>query len=482
MIRLIKTIIFILYSSIFSQVYDGNVLFTPYYSNSPDETITYYMNNNYEIINSWSHEDVPASMAYLLPDSSILYPFKVDNPTMFAGGVGGGLRKISWDGDVYWEYIFSDNTYQHHHDVEPLPNGNILILVWEKKTEQEASALGRENIQNFLGEMWSEAILELDSSNGEIIWQWHLWDHLVQDVNPSLPNYGNISSHPELFDINCGNVGLNAGGPQQENADWMHLNSVHYNDQLDQIILSSRTQNEIYVIDHSTTTQEAASHIGGDSGKGGDILYRWGNPQNYGRGNDSHAILAGQHSVNWIPDGYPGEGNIILFNNMHSNSSSAIIEISTPIDSDGKYIIEDGEPFGPFDYEWIYNLGEIIPMQGGSYRLSNGNTIISKTHLAEIIEVNQFGEIVWQYTHELDQVSLSFWIARCKKYSLDYLESLTLGDINGDGIANVLDIVALVNIILYDSGDVNNADVNNDGIINILDVVLMVTVILNGPP
>ena len=92
------------------------------------------------------------------------------------------------------------------------------------------------------------------------------------------------------------------------------------------------------------------------------------------------------------------------------------------------------------------------------------------------------GEIVWDYTHELDQVSLNFWIARSKKYSLDYLENLILGDINGDGITNVLDIVALVNIILYDNGDITNADVNNDEVINILDVVLMVTVILNGLP
>ena len=125
-------------------------------------------------------------------------------------------------------------------------------------------------------------------------------------------------------------MGNGAGGPQGANGDWMHINAVNYNPELDQIVISSRTQNEIFILDHSTTSEEAAGHVGGNSGKGGDFLYRWGNPENYRRGDDSDQILGDQHSVNWIPPGYPGEGNLILFNNFHEDNQSAVLELSLP--------------------------------------------------------------------------------------------------------------------------------------------------------
>ena len=104
-------------------------------------------------------------MAYLLEDSMLVYPYRVQNPSMSAGGVGGGISKYNWEGDLLWSYEFANETYQHHHDIEPLLNGNILVIVWEKKTLSEAYDMGRSDIQEWtFNDMWSSAILELEEA------------------------------------------------------------------------------------------------------------------------------------------------------------------------------------------------------------------------------------------------------------------------------------------------------------------------------
>ena len=68
------------------------------------------------------------------------------------------------------------------------------MIAWERKTADEAYAMGRQTINNSLNELWSEAILEIEpvgSDDGNIVWEWHIWDHLIQDVDPSLP--GSVS-------------------------------------------------------------------------------------------------------------------------------------------------------------------------------------------------------------------------------------------------------------------------------------------------
>ncbi|HAA87568.1 MAG TPA: hypothetical protein DCE22_04880, partial [Verrucomicrobiales bacterium] len=182
------------------------------------------------------------------------------------------------------DFEIADEIYQHHHDIEPLPNGNILVLVWERHPAIQGNdspyyggfgkgwqEMGRSNVVNDLNEMWSAAILELEPyvTGINIVWEWHLWDHLIQDVDSSIVNYGIVSEHPELQDINFGNVGSNQG-PGGPNADWKHFNALAYNEELDQIAISSRHHGEVYIIDHSTTTEEAAGHNGGNAGKGGD--------------------------------------------------------------------------------------------------------------------------------------------------------------------------------------------------------------------
>lgn len=472
-------------STLFSQeIYEGLLLFSPTAGGGGGSNgTTYLMDNNNETVHTWSFTNGAASMPYLMPDSSIIYPYRVSSPTMNSGGVGGGVAQIDWDGNVLWNYVVSNSTYQHHHDVEPLPNGNVLIIAWESFTWTEAQAMGRTSINNPLNQMWSEAILEYDPVLGEVTWEWHLWDHLVQNVGSQYgATYGEIEDYPELFNINQGNVG-SSGGPGGPNADWMHINAIAYNAELDQIVFSSRHQDEIFIIDHSTTTEEAASHFGGNSGQGGDILYRWGNPQNYNRGSSIDHILDSQHGVNWVSSGFPGGGNLILFNNGYTSNVSAAMEFIPPINSNGTYEIEDGEPFGPESAIWIHAQNGIqSEVQSGAFRLPNGNTIITEADDAYVIEVTPDNSVVWSYSHSEN----NSMIARCTKYDLSNLSEgyVLLGDMNFDNIINILDVIQVVNIILGEISpsdeQIISADLNEDGLVNVTDIILIVNIILTN--
>ena len=481
-------IIFLCSIAFSQEPYDGYVLYTPGGMGNGGAT-SYLKDVDGSIFKSWSHDSGPASMPYLYPgdepgfeNTLLYYPCRSSNPTMEAGGVGGKVIIYNWDGDELWSYQLSNNDYQHHHDIDVLPNGNILMVAWERLYYSDWQALGRTSVNNSLNQMWTTAIFEIQpdfqSGNANIVWEWHITDHLVQDVNPSLNNYGDISENPQLMDVNCGNAGSSGGPGGQANGDWMHINAIDYNADLDQIAISSRFQSEIYVIDHSTTTEEAASHSGGNSGKGGDFLYRWGNPQNYERGNSSDNILEDQHSINWIPPGYPGEGNLLVFNNQHNNNSSAVLEFIPPLSNDGiNYNIENNQPYGPEGWVWIHQGSYFSDVQSGAFRQPNGNTLITDANDGYIFEVTETGSIVWEY----DYPGNNTMIPRAQKYGYDYFDSTALlGDINEDEIINVLDIILTVNIVLGQSEFNNNADLNQDGIVNILDIVSLVNIILGN--
>ena len=168
---------------------------------------------------------------------------------------------------------------------------------------------------------------------------------MVQEFDPSKLNYGVVANNPQLLDIN-----FYAGNGKK---DWLHCNSIDYNEELDQIVIGSRTLSELYIIDHSTTTAEAATNSGGNSGKGGDILYRWGNPVAYNSGTTSDQQLFGQHNVHWIDKNYKDGGKLILFNNGEGRGFSSIDILNPPTDGNGDYFLATNT-FGPSSVEWTY--------------------------------------------------------------------------------------------------------------------------------
>ncbi len=310
-----------------------------------------------------------------------------------------------------------------------MPNGNILAIAWEAKSPEEALQAGRKPELIPKAGVWPDKIVEIEpqgKTGGKIVWEWHIWDHLVQDYDPGKDNYGDPASHPELLDINAGyplpkpisqdslNI-LHAMGFAWRNqtlensgSDMYHVNAVNYNAELDQIAISSPHLNEIFIIDHSTTSKEAAGHNGGKWGKGGDFLYRWGNPKNYRQGDSIHQQLFEQHDVRWIEKDFPGAGNLTIFNNnipgrRDSLHYSAVIEIIPPVDQQGNYLMEN-KLFGPQAPIWQYIAPDSISFYAGfvsgAHRLHNGHTFINEGPRGRFIEVTPKGEIVWEYLNQ----------------------------------------------------------------------------------
>ncbi len=404
----------------------GYTLLAPSFS-----TTTYLIDMEGRVVQSWKSDCTPGFSAFLLDNGNLLRTGAIPNPPFFGGGSGGRIQEFTWDGKLVWDYSYYNDNELPNHDISRLPNGNVLMIVWEKKLSKDAIAAGRrpETVAKD-GYMLSASILQAQptgKTTGKIVWEWHAWDHLIQDFDETKANYGDVGAHPELIDLNFGDATIaamvakpdelkrlraigyvgNAGRQgMRPQTDWLHINAVACNAGLDQIMLSVFEFSELWIIDHSTKTTESASHTGGRYGKGGDLLYRWGNPRSYRAGTVRDQKLFGQHDTHWIDKGHPGEGHVLIFNNglkRTGGAYSTVDEIVPPMDSQGGYEYTPGKPFGPDKAVWSYVARKRIdfyaPFISGAQRLPNGNTLICSGTNGTIFEVTPKGEIVWKYVN-----------------------------------------------------------------------------------
>ena len=374
------------------KAFAGYTLFAPKHN-----TVTYLMDNQGRAVHQWKSEYEPGQSVYLKPNGNLLHTCQTKNRSFTGGGEGGRIEEYDWSGKMVWEFWYTNEQHQQHHDIVPLPNGNILMLVVEKKTIAECIAAGFLPQMLRDKELYPDSVVEVQPiypNGGKIVWEWHVWDHMIQDFDRTKANFGDVAAHPELIYV---------GGGRGAPAFWNHVNSIAYNAKLDQVVISARGNNEIWFIDHSTSLAQSASHSGGFHGKGGDLIYRWGNPAAYKRGTASDAQLVQQHNAEWIPDGSPGAGHLTIFNNGYDRGYSSIEEIVPPMDAAGRYILEPGKPYGPAKPVWHYeakNRTDFFSSEiSGAQRLPNGNTLICAGVMGNIFEVTAAGETVWQYVN-----------------------------------------------------------------------------------
>jgi len=385
-----------------NRVSDGYLLFCPYLSSD-----FYLINNCGEKINTWQiNLSSSLKMGYLDDEGNLL----IQNNTK--------IRKFDWFGNLIWEFRSQDYNIASHHDFEIMPNGNILTIANERIEYDEAIAMGflPENIPN--GFTMIDGLYEfkhLSDNNFELVWKWNFKDHVVQDRDEDLDTYGDVTSSPRKLDLNF-NIAF-------DNFDWLHCNGVDYNETLDQVIVSSRNTSEIYIIDHSTSIEEAASSTGGTQGFGGDFLWRWGKDPK----------LRAQHDPNWIPNAHPNGGFISVYNNFEENQIepySSVKIIDPSLDSDGNYQLDSLNQFLPQEaYNTISgeDLEIFSPFMSGTDSQSNGNFIVCEGTSGTFYELTSEGELIWKYQNPISNVLIPQFIPpsdnltfNIKKYPPDF--------------------------------------------------------------
>ena len=379
---------------------EGYILFSP--TGSRD---CFLINTCGQIVHRWTTAYFPGQSAYLLSDGKLLRTGRLGG-SFNTGGIGGRVEILDWDSDVLWAYNFATPEIHQHHVAVPMPGGNILVLLYELKTKEEALQAGFIPTEIPVNGIWSEKLIEIrpeGSDNYELVWQWSMWDHLVQDLYPYKENFSIIANDPARMNVNY----LDDSAPNP--SDWLHFNSLDYHPYLDQIMVGSRHHSEIYIIDHSTTIEESKSDHGGRYGKGGRFLYRWGNPQSYGYQGLDYRQLYGQHDAQWALKSHDAQDAILIFNNgvrRPEGNFSDIVLIAPPYTESGSYQIEN-QVFGPKESYYTFRADPpgsfFSPRLSGVQLLDNGNVFVCEGNKGRFFIIDtSVNEIIWQYINPVN--------------------------------------------------------------------------------
>ncbi|WP_373074410.1 aryl-sulfate sulfotransferase [Zeaxanthinibacter enoshimensis] len=334
----------------------------------------YLINKQGERVFDWSLSNNIGNDVFLLPDGRLLASLEADDVKMALGGQGGKLQFVAADGTIEWNFDYSSEEAELHHDAELLPNGNVIAMVWEKVPQLDAEEAGSGHGMD----IFVEGIIEVNPETNEIVWEWHSMDHLVQDHNPDKQNFGSVAENPNKIDLNY---------VTHEKGDIMHANGISYDPVNDLIFLSVNFYSEVWVIDHSTTTEEAAGSNGGNFNKGGDLVYRFGNPEAY-QNPAGTRLFNNNHFPNLLTG--DDSGKMLIFSNGISQSTVYELELPTTYD-----LVQgiDNEPV----VSWSFTDPDLYsPKVSGAVPLPNGNVLITEGDFG-LWEVTRDGKVVWQY-------------------------------------------------------------------------------------
>ncbi|MFO0756549.1 MAG: aryl-sulfate sulfotransferase [Byssovorax sp.] len=424
---------------------------------------TYVIDMAGRLTHTW---DKAGTNPHLLDDGSILDATK-DDPSGFSG-----FQVVDWDGNVTWSYTEKRPGYSPHHDFVPIYNPKleqrtVLFIANKSITQAEALAAGADPAKGPYDGAQLDTIVEVDTS-GTVVWEWRFFDHGVQDIDPSKANHVGagkaIKDYPGRIDLNM------PGNPLRK--DWLHCNSLDYNQALDQVVINS-VHGEFYVIDHGGTfiAGDPAGSIAQAASPAGDFLYRFGDPARYGQGDppsitenwtvatSGHKQIGGAHHISWIPEGLPGAGHFLLFNNgqllFEHTAQSYVFEIDPYLDAGmsdtGSYVnppeagytklmpVKDNNDDKATknvsnQIAWSFraknNVSFFSHIGGSAQRLPNGNTLVCSDTSGHFFEVAADGTLVWEYINPVtrdgpiailpDSYPMTNSVFRAYRYAADH--------------------------------------------------------------
>jgi hypothetical protein len=338
------------------------------------------------VVHTWDSDRLPG-MSVILRDDGVLVRALHDEGELpqWSAVRGGSVEALSWDGAVLWDFTYASQDVFRHHDIELMPNGDVVLVAYERKTRAEALERGRDPELLVGPWLWPDHIVQIDPSTGQEVWSWHVWDHLVQDREPALPEYAAIVDRIDRIDINA----VLPGAPAADGPDWNHMNTVSYDPVRDEFLMTALSQSEVWVV-----AREGA----------GDLVWRWGNEQIWGGLDDP--TLAGPHDAQRIAPGLPGEGNLLIYNNNGaSDGGSAVVEIAPRMD--GEAYARNDEGWAGAQEVWRYEApGFHSFFASGAQRLRGGNTFVTEAINGRMFEVTPDGRIVWEYVSPAVQSGL----------------------------------------------------------------------------
>jgi len=327
----------------------------PGYTLIPVGSTTILMDEAGKTVKSWAKGGYNA---YLTKSGTLLCQTGTGNAP-----ATGYASLIELDGTTQKDNALTNSGLHHAHWL--MPNGHWLGTVAVKINPK--TALASAGYTGTMTSIWDERIQEWDPVTKTVVWEWKASDHTSG------------TNHPRKINSNT----------LLKSTDPIHINSVVYDSARDLISMSSHYFNEVLVIDHSTTTAQAATGTGGKYGKGGDFLFRWGSSKNYGGPGAAYSNVV--HGGGVIQAGLPGAGNFTLFGNTDNTvKHSRWYEVAGKISDTGYVIGANGEFEATLVFDFYSTSGtfESSGHFGYGQRLANGNTFLTFTGSNKLIEID----------------------------------------------------------------------------------------------